>query len=109
MPTYEVLVADGLLPEFTNDNPAMPAGLQVQEALLEPDARQGVTRVRISDENAPAWTEGKLVDLTFTAHYNDDGTAARATVSGYALLVSTTEEAAVESVVNPGVTVTVRP
>ena len=85
MTTYEVLVSDGLLLEFTNDNPAMPAGFQVQEVLTEPDARSGATWVRVTDKNAPDWTEGKRVELVLTVHYNDDGTVARSTVTEYVL------------------------
>lgn len=76
MPTYDVLVADELLPEFTNDNPRMPKGFRV----IGPVAAYGLTghghmRYRVEDDNAPAWTEGKLVTPVFTAEYetNDQG------------------------------------
>lgn len=76
LPTYDVLVADELLPEFTNDNPRMPEGFRIVgpvAGLVDPGRR--MWGFRVEDDNAPAWTEGKLVDPVFTAGYemNDQG------------------------------------
>lgn len=67
MTTYDVLVADELLPHFTNDNPLMPAGFRVVGTADGP-AGPHQARIRVEDDNAPAWTEGRLITPTFTEH-----------------------------------------
>ena len=68
MPTYDVLVSDELLPEFTNDNPAMPEGFRVIGPAEGP-ASHRTKRFRVEDDSAPPWTEGKLVTPAFTSQY----------------------------------------
>lgn len=74
MTTYDVLVSDELLPEFTNDNPRTPEGFRIIGPVDGPAAR-GCKRFRVEDDTAPGWTEGKLIDLVFSAEYetNDQG------------------------------------
>lgn len=74
MTTYDVLVSDKLLPEFTNDNPLLPEGFQILGPAEGP-AREGRKRFRVQDDTAPAWTEGKLIIPVFTNEYevNDAG------------------------------------
>lgn len=74
MTTYDVLVADELSPEFTNANPHMPEGFRIIGLVGEPTS-YGCKRYRVKDDNAPAWTEGKLVAPTMTVEYetNDRG------------------------------------
>lgn len=73
MTTYDVLVADELLPEFTGSS-RMPDGFRVIGPADGP-ASPGSKRFRVADDNAPAWTEGKLVTPVMTAEYeaNDRG------------------------------------
>jgi hypothetical protein len=71
LPIYDVLVADELLPEFTNANPRTPAGFRILGPVDGPTER-GTTRLRVQDDNAPDWTEGKLISPTFTATYETD-------------------------------------
>jgi hypothetical protein len=74
MPTYDVLVSDELLPEFTNDNSLMPEGFRILGSAEGP-AEPGTKRFRVQDDTAPAWTEGKLINPAFTNKYevNDRG------------------------------------
>ena len=62
MPTYDVLVSDELLPDFTNDNPRLPNGFRIIGPADGP-AGPGQVRMRVEDDNAPAWTGGELVTL----------------------------------------------
>lgn len=79
MTTYEVLVSDELLPEFTSDNPRMPKGFRVL-GRVENRAGHGQTRLRVEDDNAPAWTEGKLITPTLQSHHGPDGEISEITV-----------------------------
>lgn len=73
MTTYDVLVAGELSAEFTNDNPRRPEGFRIVGPADGPG--YGAKRYRVEDDNAPAWTEGKLVEPIFTTEYekNDQG------------------------------------
>lgn len=82
MPTYDVLVSDDLLPEFTNDNPRLPEGFRIIGP-VEGLAGYRSQRFRVEDANAPEWTEGKLVTPTFTAEYGERGEVLRARVTAY--------------------------
>ncbi|HEU4541172.1 MAG TPA: hypothetical protein VFR23_08605 [Jiangellaceae bacterium] len=82
MPTYDVLVSDELLPEFTNDNPRMPEGFRIVGP-VEGLSGYRSKRFRVEDDNAPEWTEGKLVSPTFTADYDERGEVVRTRVTAY--------------------------
>ena len=88
MPTYDVLVSDELLPEFISDNPRLPDGFRILGSVEGP-AEGRARRFRVEDDDAPPWTEGRLIDPVFTAEYevNDDGhptgNVARVTVTGW--------------------------
>jgi hypothetical protein len=107
MPTYDVLVADGLVDEFTNDNARLPEGFRIVGPV------GGLTgyrskRIRVEDSNAPKWTEGKLISPVFQSHYDDRGSVSRVTIMGYdevnqeALRISGAVQLAEE---NPGRTI----
>jgi hypothetical protein len=68
MATYDVLVSDELLPEFTNDSHRKPVGFHILKRVGEGTA-PWLSRYRVQDDSAPAWTEGKLITPTFTADY----------------------------------------
>jgi hypothetical protein len=74
MPTYEVLVSDALLPDFANDSSRLPSGFRVLGPADGPSGYRS-TRLRVEDDSAPSWTEGKLITPTFTTEYktNTDG------------------------------------
>lgn len=80
MPIYDVLIADELLPEFTNDNLRMPERFHIIEATGGPVADPRQKRFRVQDDNAPAWTDGKLISPVFRSEYGDDGKVTRVTV-----------------------------
>ena len=88
MPTYDMLVADELLPEFVSDNPRLPEGFQILGSVEGP-AEGRPRRFRVKDDDAPPWTEGKLIDPVFTAEYEVDdaghptGNVARVMVTGW--------------------------
>jgi len=88
MPTYDVLVSDELLPEFSNDNPLMPEGFRIVEAVAGPTGHRA-TRIRVQDDTAPSWTDGKLIEPIFTSQYevNDHdhptGNVVRTTITGW--------------------------
>jgi hypothetical protein len=110
MPTYEVLVSDALLPEFTGDGARLPEGFRIVGP-AEGSSGYRSSRFRVEDESAPEWTEGRLIDPTFTNVYDDDGAAVVAVrVTGWNLLdeaVVRTAAAVQEAEDNPGRTVTV--
>lgn len=68
MTTYEVLVSDELLSDFTNDNPRMPEGFRIIGAIHDRTGN-GSKWFRVQDDNAPAWTEGKRIEPIFLAEY----------------------------------------
>ena len=81
--TYQVLVSDELLPDFHDGNPLMPDGFHVETVLPWRDPRRGMTKVQVRDEHAsPCW-EGKLVDISFVADYDDQGRCTGTHVSDY--------------------------
>jgi hypothetical protein len=88
MPTYDMLIADELLAEFTNDNPLLPEGFRILGPAEGP-AGERCKRFQVQDDTAPAWTEGKLIDPAFTNQYevNDrgwpTGNIAGVTVTGW--------------------------
>jgi predicted RNA-binding protein with TRAM domain len=104
--TYDVLVSTELLPSFTDGTARLPAGWRVVET-PDPEPEAAWVRVRIEDDNAPAWTEGKLVDPTFTVVTNGLHPTGDVRVGGYVLLVPTEADVGPESMANPGVTVRV--
>jgi hypothetical protein len=106
MTTYEVLVAPELLPSLTDGSGRLPSGWRVIEA---PAPEPGATRVRVrvEDDNAPAWTEGRLVDLEFTMVTRMGEMTGAVEVSEYVLLVPTEADIGPESRANPGVVVRV--
>lgn len=86
MTTYDVLVSDELLAEFTNDNNTqLPEGFRIVGPVEGPSGYRS-TRVRVEDDNAPAWTAGRLVTPTFTVKYTNDGTPVETSVTAYELL-----------------------
>ncbi len=68
MPTYDLLVADALVSEFTNDNPRTPVGFRIVGPADGP-AGPASKRFRVQDDNAPAWTEGKLISPVFKTEW----------------------------------------
>jgi hypothetical protein len=80
MTTYDVLVADELLPDFI-DNPLLPDGFRIVGPTEGPGGYRSA-RVRVEDDNAPEWTEGQLIEPTFRNHYKD-GEIVRVTVTTY--------------------------
>jgi hypothetical protein len=78
MPRYEMLVADELLPELADaSNPGRPEGFRVLPLAAPQPGPPAVGRtvVQVEDDNAPPWTEGKLITPTFTTVYevNSEG------------------------------------
>ncbi len=88
MPTYDMLVSDELVPAFTNDNPNTPKGFRIIGPADGP-APPRCKRLRVADDNAPAWTEGKLITPTMTAEYETNdrgvptGNVSRVVVTGW--------------------------
>ncbi len=74
MTTYDTLISDDLLPGFTDGSLRMPDGFRIIGPADGP-APPRCKRLRVADDNAPAWTEGKLITPTMTAEYetNDRG------------------------------------
>lgn len=68
MPTYDLLISVQLLPEFTGDNARLPDGFRILGPAEGPTGYRQ-TRMRVEDDSAPAWTEGKLITPMFTNHY----------------------------------------
>lgn len=104
LPTYDVLVSDELMPEFTNDNPNLPKGFRVIGPADGPSGYRS-TRVRVEDDSAPDWTEGRLVAPTLTAEYDDAGQVTRTSVTDYRLEdeeAAATSEAVMRAQDNPG-------
>lgn len=82
MTTYDVLVSDSIVDEFLADGPRRSEGFRVLGPAEGPAAYRA-KRFRVEDDNAPEWTQGKLIDPVFTAHYNDEGEVDRVTVTGW--------------------------
>lgn len=81
VPTFDVFVSDELLPVFTDDSP-LPDGWHIHGPVHRP-APAGFTRVQVTDEHAPDWTDGALVDLSISAHFTPDGEVTRTWVDDY--------------------------
>lgn len=82
MAVYDVLVSDELLPDFTNDNPLMPAGFRVLGRAEGPAGPHQV-RMRVEDSHAPEWTQGRLVTPTFESVYHLGRQETRNRIVGY--------------------------
>lgn len=88
MPTYDMPVSDELLPDFVSAAAKLPENFRVIGPAEGP-SEPGTTRVRVQDDAAPAWTEGKLISAVFSAAYELDdagqltSTVSRVTVSDW--------------------------
>lgn len=109
MTTYDVLVTNELLPDFISGNTKLPDGFRIVGPVDGP-AGYRCTRIRVEDASAPAWTDGKLIEPTFTADYDEAGKVIKTRVTSYRELdeEATRIASAVERAEdNPGHTVNV--
>jgi hypothetical protein len=88
MTRYQSIVSEELLPEVESGD-RLPAGLRMVRVVGpavghfgEPPTYRAYY-VEFEDDNAPAEYEGKLLDLTFTAHYDEQGQQTHTTISSY--------------------------
>jgi len=67
VPTYDMLISDELVAEFTG-TAQWPEGFRIVGPGDGP-AGTHYGRFRVQDDNAPAWTEGKLISPVFTNEF----------------------------------------
>lgn len=79
MTRYFVLVTDELLPEIEAGE-GVPDFFRLVRVVGQESAR--VLRCEVEDDLAPAYLAGRLVDVTFRAHYARDATVTRVSVWG---------------------------
>jgi hypothetical protein len=91
MVRYQSIVSEELLPEVESGD-RLPAGLRMVRVVGpavghfgEPPSYRA-HYVEFEDDNASAYYEGKLVDLTFQAHYDGQGQQTHTTISDYQAL-----------------------
>jgi len=109
MPTYEVLISDALLPQIAAEDARLPAGWRILGPADGPSGYRS-KRFRVEDDDAPGWTEGKLVTPSFTSIYADDGSVAEVRVTAWDLLSEDAVRisgAVMDAEDNPGRTFTV--
>lgn len=80
MTTYDVLVSNEMLSELTSST-TLPEGFRIVGPAEGPAGYRS-TRMRVEDDNAPEWTDGKLIEVVFTASY-DEGKVTATHISAY--------------------------
>jgi hypothetical protein len=83
MTSYEILMTEELLAEIRRDPSRLPPSFRIGEVTTRADARAGEPPsygcfyVHVEDDDAPAELEGQVVDPTFAAEYDEDGSWVR--------------------------------